>query len=543
MADSVYLNGNFYTVSAKSPRAAAAGIREGNFVYVGSEAEARKYVGKGTEVIDLRGRTVVPGIIETHLHFLQIGTKLLMLDAFWRPKQEILRDVAEAFQRSPRGEWIQGHGWNQEVWDPNAFPTKTDLDSVCPDIPVVLVRTCGHALWINTRALEIAGISRNTPNPFGGEILRDEKGEPTGILTDTAMKLVRDKVPPFSREQKREAMRLAQGHLFSYGITTAHDAGAGMQDIEATKELYDRGDLCLRLQVRARVADGTELDVDGVPMTEHYKRGLQVGLFGNRLTIRGIKVSADGSLGARSAWMLGEYSDRPGHAGSGKWTDGQLYGLFKEARKAGFQISVHCIGSACNRQALNVFEKISREMPDPDHRSRIVHAQVLDPNDIPRFAKLGVIPEMQSVHATSDMNMAEERVGPNRIKGAYAWRKLIRAGNILPNGSDAPVELVNPFHGLYAAITRMDREGKPEGGWYPEECLTREEALKSFTTWGAYSSFEEKMKGSIEVGKLADFVVLDRDVMNCPAAEIKDTNVLITIVGGKIAYQIRGGGM
>lgn len=530
VADILYINGNIYTVDDNNPTASSMAIKGDRFIAVGSYDDMKNHIGSNTEIIDLKGKTVIPGLVEAHLHYPGIGESMLQIDAFWKPKQEILDSVAEAYSAAEAEEWITGRGWNQEVWNPAAFPTKEDLDAIAPDIPVYLRRTCGHAAWVNSKALEIAGIDKTTADPIGGEILRDENGEATGVLTDTAAYLVSQHIPALSERQQFMALELAQEQLFSYGITSAHDAGTGLATINKMKQLYASEDLKIRLYVMASPGETAEFFYQQAPEE-------RIGLYNNRLTVRTLKLMGDGSLGARSAWMLEEYTDRPGHVGNVRYTDEEAYGYIKAAREAGFQVATHAIGDATNRQILDAYEKVLKEMPDSDHRYRIEHAQVIALEDIPRFAQLGVLPSMQSVHATSDKNMAEDRVGPERIKGAYAWRKLINAGSILPNGSDAPVELVNPYHGIYAAVTRKDRAGDPEGGWYGGECLTREEALQSFTIWGAFAAFEEDMKGSIEAGKLADFTVIDRDLMTCPEADLKDILVLRTVVGGEVVYQ------
>jgi predicted amidohydrolase YtcJ len=534
-ADTVYLNGNIYTVDDKNPKVSAMATKGDKFVFAGSDADAKKHIGPKTIVIDLKERTVLPGLIDAHIHFSGIGEAKMRLDAFWKPKQEILDAVAAAYKKAKKGEWIQGRGWNQEVWTPTVFPTKEDLDKVSPDIPVYLNRTDGHAGWVNTKALEIAGITKDTPNPAGGEIIKDAKGEPTGILVDTAKGLVTSKIPPLSREKMLEALQLAQEELLSNGLTGGHDAGCDLAMIDTLKNLYESGKLYVRLYERLRIPDGsTSLH------EEFYAKGKQIGLYNNRMTVRGIKISVDGALGSRGALMLAAYTDRKdGWLGNQRVTEERLYAQVKKAREAGFQVSTHAIGDAGNREVLNVYEKVLKEMPDPDHRYRIEHAQVVALDDIPRFAKFGVIPSMQTVHATSDKNMAENRVGPERIKGAYAWRKFLSTGVVIPNGTDAPVELINPFHGLFAAVSRQSRDGQPPGGWYPEEKMTREEALKSYTLWAAYGAFEEKIKGSIQSGKLADFVVIDKDYMNCGESEIKDIRALQTVIGGKVVYPVK----
>jgi predicted amidohydrolase YtcJ len=534
-ADAVYMNGNIITVQDKFPKAMALAIKGDRFVFVGSNEGVRRYVGPGTDVFDLRGRTVLPGLIDAHIHLQGIGEAKMKLDAFWKPKKEILGAVAAARRRAGPGEWIEGWGWNQEVWNPPVFPTREDLDVVAPDIPVYLERTDGHAAWVNSKALAIAGITRDTPNPQGGEIIKDEKGEPTGILVDTATDLVSGKVPPLSREKINEAIQLAQEEMISNGLTGGQDAGCDLELIALLKKLYESGRLSVRLYERLRIPDDSTTLGD-----EFYAAGKQIGLYSNHLTVRGIKIFLDGALGSRGAWMLQPYTDRPdGFRGNLRMTEERFYALVKRARLAGFQVSTHAIGDAANRLALDVYERVLKEMPDPDHRYRIEHAQVVTLEDIPRFAKEGVLPSMQTVHATSDMNMAEKRVGPERIKGAYAWRKFLNTGVVIPNGTDAPVELINPFHGLFAAITRQTRDGQPPGGWYPGEKMTREEALKSYTIWSAYAAFEENLKGSIEAGKLADFIVIDRDYMTCGESEIKDIRALRTVIGGKVVYPVR----
>jgi len=528
-ADSVYYNGKIYTVDDDFSIVSALAVKGDKFIFVGSDEDAQKYIGENTNLIDLEGKTVIPGLIDAHLHYSGIGTSLLQIDAFWKSKEDILNDVADAYKTSEPGEWIIGRGWNQAVWEPAVFPTKAELDEVAPDIPVLLTRVCGHATWGNSKALEIAGITRDTPDPIGGEIIRDEDGEPTGVFTDTASGLVSQHIPDWTERQIIEAMELAQEHLFSYGITGARDAGSGLDTINLMMDLYSSGDIKIRIYQMCS-AGRTAEHFYKLPEEE------RVGLFDNRYTIRSIKLMTDGSLGARSSWMLEEYSDRPGHVGNPRYEDEEIYELVKGAREAGFQVNTHAIGDAANRQVIDAYEKVLMEMPDPDHRYCIEHSQIVALEDLPRFAELGIIPSMQAVHATSDKNMAEDRVGPERIKGAYAWRKFIDSGCIIANGTDAPVELVNPYHGLYASVTRMDRDGEPEGGWYPEERMTREEALRSYTIWAAYAGFEDDIKGSIEIGKLADFVVIDRDYMTCPVPEIKDIEALMTVLGGEIVY-------
>ncbi len=365
-ADTVYLNGNIYTVDDKSPKVSAMAIKGDRFVFAGSDADAKKHIGSKTMVIDLKGRTVLPGLIDAHIHFSGIGEAKMRLDAFWKPKQEILDAVAAAYKKAKKGEWIQGRGWNQEVWTPTVFPTKEDLDKVSPDIPVYLGRTDGHAGWVNTKGLEIAGITKDTPNPAGGEIIKDARGEPTGILVDTARGLVTSKIAPLSREKMLEALQLAQEELLSNGLTGGHDAGCDLAMIDTLKSLYESGKLYVRLYERLRIPDGsTSLH------EEFYAKGKQIGLYNNRMTVRGIKISVDGALGSRGALMLAPYTDRTdGWLGNQRVTEERLYAQVKKAREAGFQVSTHAIGDAGNREVLNVYEKVLKEMREREtHKS------------------------------------------------------------------------------------------------------------------------------------------------------------------------------
>lgn len=533
-ADSVYLNGNIYTVDGKFSKVKAMAIKGQKLIYVGNKGQAKKYIGPKTKVIDLKGKTVIPGLNDGHLHFPGMGINSLQINGFNKTKEEILNLVKEEVSRRAPGEWILGRGWNHELWPDKKFPTKEELDAVAPNHPVVLERVDGHSVWVNSKALEIGGITKNTPDPQGGEIIRDANGEPTGVLIDTAEIPVTSKIPPYSSERIEEGMIKAQEQLFINGITSATDAGTHLSYINDMKNLYQKGDLKVRLNVMVANGQG---GATGESLEYYYKNGPEIGLFGDRLTVRSLKLVGDGSLGSRSAALLEDYSDRPGHKGNYRFTDEELYRLVKEARKYGWQVATHAIGDGAILQVLNTYERVLKEDPQLDHRWRIEHFQVANADEIRRIAELGIIPSMQPVHATSDKNMAEDRVGPERIKYSYAWRKVIDAGSHIIGGSDAPVELVNPFHGLYAAVTRMDRDGNPEGGWYSEESMTREEALRAFTIWAAEGSFEEKIKGSLEAGKLADFIVIDRDPMECPEEQLKDITVLTTVVGGEVVYK------
>lgn len=531
-ADSVYLNGNIYTVETAQPKAQALAVVGQKLVYVGSNSGAKKYVGAQTKVVDLKGKTVLPGLIEGHMHYTREGASLLQVNAFWLPKDEIIAKIKAEAGKLPAETWIIGSGWNQEVWPDRKFPNKAELDAVAPNHPVSLTRTDGHALWVNSKALQMAGIDKNTPAPEGGVIEKDANGELTGIFYENAMAMIRNKITPLTTERLKEAMLLAQKEMFSYGLTTSMSAGNmtmdSVEDVQNMKSLYATGELKIRIYAM----------INGEHAEPYYKKGPDIGLFNDRLTVRAVKFYADGSLGSRTALMLEDYTDKHGWKGVARTTPEKLMEQYRVANKAGFQLATHAIGDGGVRNVIDQYERLMKEEKvSPDHRWRIEHYQITTAKDLLRTAKLKIIPVMQAVHATSDKNMAETRIGPERIKYAYAWRKVLKAGMVIPNGSDAPIELINPYHGLYASVTRMDRDGKPLGGWYPEEKMTRQEALKSFTLWPAYGQFEEKIKGSLKMGKVADFVVIDRDYMKCPETEIKDINALMTVVGGEVVYQ------
>ncbi len=535
--DVAYVNGKVYTVDPNFSVATAFCLSDDRFVAVGTDEEIRALCTPETRVVDLHGQVVLPGLIDSHLHINNTGAMKLELNVVAKQRREIVDMVAQAYQTIRPGEWIVGRGWLNDEWPDSSFPTKEELDAVAPDVPVYLKRACGHAAWVNSKAFEAVGVTDATPDPVGGEYLRKPDGTLLGVVTDQAQDPFNKAIPPYNKEQLQKIVLLAQESFFAAGLTTVHDAGTAEEWIQAWEELYQRRELKLRIYASMRVIGRPSYEELLHGSMEYFKKGLRIGMYGNRLTARAYKISGDGSLGARSAWMLDDYDDRPGHKGNGKWTDEQLYNVLYQARRAGFQIWYHAIGDAANRQCLNTYERLLRELPDPDARLRIEHAQIIAPKDIPRFKKLGVIPTHQTVFLRTDKKVADTRLGPQRIKGAYAWRTLIDQGNVVPNGTDSPVESYNPFLSMYCAVTRMDERGQPEGGWYPQEAMTREEALRSYTVWGAYAGFEEHLKGSIEAGKLADFVVIDRDYLDCPAEEIKDIQVLQTVVGGETVYQ------
>lgn len=535
-ADSVYRNGNIYTVNENFTVASAIAIKGDRLVYVGDEAGVEAYIGAGTKVVDLGGKTVIPGLVEGHMHVTGLGESLMVIDAFWKPKADILASVKAAAEQAEPGQWIQGRGWMNTVWEDTSYPTKEELDAVAPNNPVLLERADGHMAWVNSKAFELAGITKDTPDPQGGEYLKNADGELLGCMTDTAISPISALIPSLTIDQQREALLKAQDQLFSYGLTSAMEAGVSLSTFDDVYGyLYESGQLKLRVYglISLSAATGETVDylkanpIDPETYTAKYN---------NHLDMRCVKLYSDGSLGARSAAMLEPYSDREGHIGNYRYTDEEMNAIVKVAYDAGYQVATHAIGDGANHQMINAYEAAIKANPREDHRLRIEHFQIVDLNDITRAIDLGILPSMQTTHATSDMLVAEDRVGPERIKGAYAWRTILDQGSIIINGSDAPVELVNPYHGIYAAVTRRNRLGSPDGGWYSNEAMTREEALRSFTIWAAYGEFNEDIKGSLEVGKLADFVVLDRDLMTCPAEDIKDTQALLTVSGGEVVY-------
>lgn len=535
--DAAYINGKVYTVDSENPVAQAFGVVEDRFAVVGTNEEVLASCTPDTPVIDLQGQVVLPGLTDAHLHIFGTGQLKLELNAVGKTKEEILALVAEAAKEAKPGEWIVGRGWINDEWVDPAFPSKEELDAVAPNVPVYLKRGCGHGAWVNSKAFEVCGITDETPDPVGGEFMRKPDGTLLGCLSDQAQEPFNRAVPAYNREQTQKIALLAQEGFFQVGVTSVHDAGSWDYWVDAWEELYQQEKLKMRMYVSLRVVGRPGWDELYTKSMEYFKRGVCIGAYNHRLTYRAYKISGDGSLGSRSAWMLDDYCDAPGNKGCGKWTDEQLYTLLEQAHRAGFQIWYHGIGDAACHQALNCYERLQKEYPRKDCRHRIEHSQCLAPTDIPRYKELGVIPTHQTVFIRTDKRVAETRWGKERLKGAYAWRTLIDQGNVIPNGSDSPVESYNPFLGMYCAVTRKDENGQPAGGWYPEEAMTREEALKSYTIWAAYGAFEEDIKGSISSGKLADFIVIDRDYMTCPADEIKDIQVLQTVVGGETVYK------
>jgi predicted amidohydrolase YtcJ len=480
--------------------------------------------------IDGKGRTLLPGLIDAHAHVYGLGFLETSLNLTGISSLDAATVRIAAYARDyPNRRWLLGRGWNQVIWPVKAFPTAANIDAVVSDRPVWLNRIDGHAGWANSKALEIAGIDADTPDPVGGKILRDANGNATGVLIDKAMDLVEAHVPQPTKNDIREAYRQAVADLVSLGLTGVHDAGINQDEAEVYMSMADDGELDMRIYAMIRGADEA-LDAIGAPITAYGD---------DRLEIAAVKLVADGALGSRGAALIEPYSDDPENRGLPFWTDDELIAMTRRSMARGFQVGIHAIGDFGNRQALDAFEA-AQDGKASALRNRIEHAQIIALDDIPRFTELGVIASMQPIHATSDMNMAEDRVGPERIKGGYAWRRLLDNDVVIASGSDFPVELPNPFLGLYAAVTRRDRSGQPDGGWYADQALTRAEALHSFTLAAAYAARQEDRLGSLEPGKWADFIIIDRDYFRVPAAQIDDIRVLETWVGGQRVYAAEG---
>jgi predicted amidohydrolase YtcJ len=506
-------------------------------VALGSSAEMRRYVGPSTKVLDLNGQLVIPGFVEGHGHFTGVGEAQLNLNLMnVRSWDEIVAMVAEAAKTAKPGQWIRGRGWHQEKWTspptPNVegFPTHASLDRVSPDNPVVLTHASGHATFVNGKAMEVSGLTRKTPNPDGGEVLKDASGEPTGLLREKASALIRE--PPASPEAQlardRKVLELADREALSKGVTSFQDAGSSFGTIDLMRKMVDEGAIGVRLWVMVREGNESE-----APKLAKYR---MVDYGSGHLTVRAIKRQIDGALGSRGAWLLEPYSDKPDSTGLNTTSLDSLRETARLAIANGYQLCIHAIGDRANRETLNIFEEAFKANPDrKDLRWRVEHAQHLSAADIPRFGRLGVIASMQGVHCTSDAPYVPARLGDNRAEeGAYVWQKLMKSGAIVSNGTDAPVEDVSPIAGYYATVSRKSKDGKV---FYPDQRMSRAEALKSYTWNAAYAAFEEGTRGSLKPGKYADLVVLSKDILRIPEDEIPTAQVVYTIVGGKIRYQ------
>ena len=496
-------------------------IKDGKVVATGDNSIISTY--SPAEKIDLQGKTLLPGLIDAHGHVIGLGKNQSQLDLRASTSlADALRRV-KAYGDKTQG-WIIGRGWNQENWPNKSFPTAQDLDSVFKDRPIALTRVDGHALWVNSKALEIAGISNQTQAPVGGEIIKLNNGEPSGILIDNAENLVYQHMPKVTQDEVNRRLDAAGEHLLSLGITSTHDAGISDLTYQVYLERAKQQTLPVRIYAMLSATD-KQLD-------KQLAAGKQMSR-DDMLSIRSVKVYSDGALGSRGAALIEDYSDRAGHKGLMLMSQQELEDVFTRSFKAGFSVNTHAIGDAANRTVLDTYEKVYKKTGGKLLRNRIEHAQIVEPSDIKRFIDLAIIPSMQPVHATSDMHMAEDRLGKHRLSGAYAWQSFLKQGSRVAAGSDFPVELAHPFHGLYAAISRQDKHGQPEAGWLPEEKLTREQALRAFTLDAAYAAHQEFKIGSLEKGKWADFIVIDTNYFNAPIADIYNTQVEQTWIAGE----------
>jgi predicted amidohydrolase YtcJ len=536
-ADLVLRGGKVVTVDEDFSNHEAVAVRKDKIVFVGSNKEVEKYILPSTNVIDCRGKLVLPGLIDAHAHIHSLGEELTYLNVTGTTSyQQIIDKVAARVQTSEPGEWIIGGRWDQNDWEDKSFPVHIPLSEVSPDNPVYLNRIDGNAAFANQKALEIAGITKETPDPVGGVIIRDENGEPTGVLVNRAMNFVTDRIPPDTDEQFKQKFLKAVRSCLKVGLTSVHEAGIGPRHINLYKDLIDKGQLNMRIY--AMLGEETELPLD-MDLVDYFMKH-RIEEYGHHLlSVRSIKLFFDGALGSRGAAFFDPYEDDPGNTGLLRITPEYIYTISEAALEADMGVNTHCIGIRGNRLCLEAYAKALKENPKQDHRFRIEHAQIVEKEDVEKFASLGVIPSMQPTHCTSDVYFVEDRIGTERAKGAYAWRWFLDAGLKIPCGSDFPVESNNPLLGIYASVTRQDPNGWPEGGWHPEHCMTIQEAVKGFTIWAAYAAFQEDVLGSIEVGKYGDFTVLDKDILEIDPQEILNTRVVYTIIGGQLRYRAK----
>ena len=530
-ADLLLTNGNVLTVTEKQPKAEAIAIKGNRIVFVGSSDDAKKF--HAAKTVDLRGRTVVPGFTDSHCHIFEIGEREMRLNLEGTNSlEDFLGKVKERVDKTPPGKWITGRGWIETFWKPPRFTTRQDLDKIAPNNPDFLTRADGHAAVANSAALKNADIDQNTPEPFGGQILK-KNGEPNGMLLDSAQDLVARNIPKPSESEREEALLRGIDREIKLGWCEIQNAGSHKEDLNLIRKAFEARKIKIRF-VNAVYGPGEDAQ-------NFLREGPTLNAFDHRFTQRTIKVLFDGALGSRGAALLKAYSDAPETSGYLTEKPEELRPMFEEALRRGIQLETHAIGDRANRLILDLYEQAFKAvLPDErkirDPRWRVEHAQIVDPADIARFAKLGVIPSMQPSHAISDLFFAPARLGMDRLASGYVWQSFLKNGCIIAGGSDAPVERGEPMIEFYAAIARKSIKGESAEGWHPEQAVSREDALKMFTIWPAYAVFEEKDKGSIEVGKLADFTVLSQDIMKIPEMEIPETRNEMTVLGGDIVY-------
>ena len=540
-ADMIVHNGTIYTMNDLMPTTESVAIRNGKIIALGKYRDLDDLITPRTKIINLNGAMMTPGLIEGHGHFYGLGLAKMQLDLSTAESYaELVSMVSDAIDSSNPGEWILGRGWHQSKWSDNAdsfikgFQTHDSLSKISPNNPVWLKHASGHAGFANQKAMDIAGVSSETEFGFGGEIIKDLSGNPTGVFNERAQGLISKHVDTnLGKDSDIRAIELAVKTCLEHGITSFHDAGTGSKTITTLRSAIDKNLLKVRVYAMLTSRDTSLLN-------QWYKNGPEIGTGNDFLTIRSIKLNADGALGSRGAWLIDEYTDRPGHFGMATQSMDYVYKVAKNGIQNGFQVNSHAIGDRANREILDQYEKVFNEFPklSKDHRWRIEHAQHIDPKDIPRFGSLKVIASIQGIHMSSDRPWAINRLGQKRIiEGAYVWRDLINHGAILINGSDVPVEPIDPIASFYASTTRKTLKGLPNSGYEPEQKMTRIEAMKSYTINAAYGAFEEKLKGSIEIGKYADFAVFSQNLITVPDDKILETKILYTIVNGKIEYQ------
>ena len=529
--DLLLTNGNVYTVTEKQPKAEAVAVKATRIVFVGSNDDAKRF--HAARIVDLHGGTVVPGFTDSHCHIFGIGEREMRFNMEGiNSLEDFLASVKERVDKTSPNKWIVGRGWIETFWKPAQFPTRQDLDKITPNNPVFLTRADGHASITNSAALRIAGIDRKTPDPFGGQILK-KNGEPNGMLLDHAQDLVAKNIPKATQAEQEEALLRGIEREIKLGWCEIQNAGSHKEDIDVIQNAFRTGKIKSRF-VNAVYGPGQDAQ-------NFLREGPTINAFDYHFTQRTIKVLFDGALGSRGAALLKPYGDAPETSGLLRERPEDLRPMFQEALRRGIQVETHALGDRANRVILDLYEQAFKAVPADarkirEPRWRIEHAQIVDPDDIPRFAKLGVIPSMQPSHAISDLFFAPARLGKDRLVGAYAWQSFLKSGCIIAGGSDAPVERGEPMIEFYAAVARKSIKGKSGEGWHPEQAVSRADALRMFTIWPAYAAFEEKDKGSIEVGKLADCTVLSRDIMKIPAAEILETQNEMTVIGGEIIY-------
>ncbi len=529
-ASLIFLGGHILTLTARDAEspATAVVVQNGRISFVGSDQEARQQKGPQTQVINLRGATLMPGFIDSHCHLYGLGTSLVQINLVGTESANAVAALVDsAATGAPAGSWLQGRGWDQNDWSDQKYPDRSLLDEVSGQHPVLLRRIDGHAAWANSAALDLAHINAETPSPTGGEIVKDAHGRPTGILIDNAVDMVISIIPTPDRDEQIRRLNLAMAHCLRLGLTGVHEAGLDWERLDIYQELDAAGALPLRIY--GMFDDQPEV------LAQALTRGPFFSADG-LITVRAVKLYADGALGSRGALLLADYTDQPGTRGWPVTSREHLEQVARDLGGAGFQICTHAIGDGANRMMLDIYASALADLGGQDHRWRLEHAQILDPTDIPRFAQLGIIAAMQPTHCTSDMDWAPARLGPDRLAGAYAWKSLLDQGTRLCFGTDFPIEQVDPLLGLYAARTRMHPDGTPPGGWFPQQCLDGRTAVELYTAGSAYAAFEENELGRVEKGFLADFTVLDGDPSTCSDKDLLGLQVLYTVVDGRVVF-------